>query len=462
MRESLALAEHIARTRYEDIPASAADVTKKSLLDGLGVTLAAGTLGEGCQSCVSLAMEGGGKEESTIIGFGVRVPAIMAAFANGSMAHALDFEDTHEGALVHPNAAVIPAAFAMAESIGNTSGEQLIAALALGSDIVSRLGLALLEDPIKYGWYTPPILGAFGATTAAAKLLKLGPEQILDAFSFTLCQATCSAELTHSPRSVVRAIRDAFSAKAGVISAQLAARGAAGFEQPLEGKAGLFPLYARDEYDLSRLTRGLGEIFEGANVSFKPWPSCRGTHAFIEATLNIVKSHHIKPADIEDIRLFISPGTLSRALCEPLETKRRPKTAIDAKFSVPFTVALAAAGREISLEHFTPQALADPEVVEVAGKVSYEQDSALKPGQGRVELRTKGGVVSAKTPAFTYGHPNNPISNEALIGKFIDCAGHSAQPIPKDNLNRFIEIILHLEDVKRVKKEVLVTLGRRA
>ena len=461
MRESLALAEYIARTRYEDIPSDAVDVTKKSLLDGLGVTLAAGTMGEGCQQCVSLAIEGGGKKESTIIGFGIKVPACMAAFANGSMAHALDFGDTHERAFVHPNAAVIPAAFAVAESVGNVSGKELITALALGSDIVSRLGLTLKEDPIKYGWYMPPILGAFGAATAACKLLNLGPEQILDAFSLTLCQATCSAELTQSPNSVVRAIRDAFSAKAGVISAQLAARGAAGFEQPLEGKAGLFRLYARDEYDLSMLTNGLGEIFEGANVSFKPWPSCRGTHSFIEATLDILNTHDIKPADIKDIKLFISPSPLNRALCEPLETKRRQKTAIDAKFSIPFTVALASVGKGVSLRHFTPQALTDPEVLEVAQKVSYESDSGLEPGEGLVEFRIKGELVRSKTPAFTYGHPNNPVSTEALVSKVLDCAGHSVEQIPEDNLNKLIELILHLEDIKRIEKEVLVTLGRR-
>jgi len=457
MKESLTLAEHIASTRYDDLPGTAVDMTKKSLLDGLGVILAAGAMGEGCQQFVSLAIAGGGKKESTIIGFDTKVPACMAAFANGSMSHALDFEDTHDEALVHPNAAAIPAALAVAESIGNVSGKQFITALALGSDIVSRLGLALNEDPIRYGWYMPPILGAFGATAAACKLLNLSPEQILDAFSLTLCQATCSAELTHSPYSVVRAIRDAFSAKTGVLSALLAERGVTGFEQPIEGKAGLFRLYAREDYDLTVLRDGLGEIFEGTNVSFKPWPSCRGTHSFIETTLQIVNTHGIKPADIEDIKLIISPSPLNRALCEPLETKRNPRTAIDAKFSIPFVVAVALVHRGVTLNHFTPQALRDPEVLEVAQKVTYELDSKLEAKEGLVELKTKHGVARLKTPEFAYGHPNNPISKESLVRKFIDCAGHSVKQIPRENLNKLIELISHLEDVKNIG-EILVYL----
>jgi len=463
MRESLALAEHIARTRYEDIPGSAVDVTKKSLLDGLGVTLAAGTMGEGCQQCVSLAIEGGGKKESTIIGFGIKVPACMAAFANGSMAHALDFEDTHDRARVHPNAAVIPAAFAVAESIGNVSGKEFITALALGSDIVCRLSLARSqeEDYLKSGWYMPPILGAFGATTAACKLLNLGPEQILDAFSLTLCQATCSAELINSPNSIIRAIRDAFSAKAGVLSALLAQEGITGFAQPFEGKAGLFTMYSRGNYDPHTLTNGLGKVFEGANISFKPWPSCRGTHPYIEAALQIVDKYDIKPGDIEEVKLALGRRSEDRMLSEPIERKRRPVTAIDAKFSIPFVVATALVHKRVTLNHFTPQGLKDPKVLEVARKVSYELDSGLEPGEGLVEFRTKSGLVRSKTPAFTYGHPNNPVSTEALVSKFIDCAGHSVEQIPEDNLNKLIELILHLEDIKSIEKEVLVTLGRR-
>ncbi len=320
MNESLILAENIANVCYEDITSHVIEITKRSVLDALGVILAASTLGEGCRAFVDLAIAEGGKKESTIIGFDAKTCAMMAAFANGAMAHALDFEDAHDGARVHPNAATIPAALAIAESIGNVSGKEFIAAIALGSDLVCRLGLALNEDLLQYGWYMPPIFGAFGATAAVCRLLHLSATRIVDAFSLTLCQATCSAELVHSKHSVVRSIRDAFSAKAGVVSALLAQQGVTGFEQPIEGKAGLYSSYARGNYDPLRLTSEVGKTLEGGNVSFKPYPSCRGTHPYIDGVLEILKTRRLRGSEIEAIHVVVSP--VNQMLCEPLEVKR--------------------------------------------------------------------------------------------------------------------------------------------
>jgi 2-methylcitrate dehydratase PrpD len=450
MNESLTLAKHIADTNFDDLPGNATDAAKKSFLDAVGVTLAAGTLGEGCKAFVDLAVAAGGKKESTVLGFGVKVPAFMAAFANGSMAHALDFEDAHDRAPVHPNAATIPAALAVAESIGNVSGREFATAIVLGCDLVCRLGLALNENPLEDGWYIPPILGAFGATAAACKLLDLTAEQIVDAFSLTLCQATCSAELTHSPHSVVRSIRDAFSAKAGVLSALLAKQGVAGFRQPIEGKAGLYSLYARGNYDPMMLTNELGRIFEGANVSFKPWPSCRGTHSYIDAVLQIKDAYNLKPGDVEAIKVVVSPVNIM--LCEPLEGKQNPVTAIDAKFSLPFVVATALLYGRVTLDHFTPQALAEQDVLEVARKVTYEVDTGLslkEAVRGFLQIDTRNETLSKRVD-FPYGHPRNPISQEALVSKFMDCAKHSARRISKRKLNEIVGLILNLEQVENV------------
>jgi 2-methylcitrate dehydratase PrpD len=450
MNESLTLAKHITDIEYDDLPGNAIDAAKKSFLDALGVTLAASTLGEGCKAFVDLAIAGGGEEESTILGFGAKAPAFMAAFANGSMAHALDFEDAHDRAPVHPNAATIPAALAMAESIGNVSGREFATAIVLGCDLVCRLGLALNENPLEDGWYIPPILGAFGATTAVCKLLNLTAEQIVDAFSLTLCQATCSAELTHNPRSAVRGIRDAFSAKAGLLSALLAEQGVAGFRQPIEGKAGLYSLYARGNYDPTILTNELGRTFEGANVSFKPWPSCRGTHSYIDAVLQIMEAHNPKPSDVEAIKVVVSP--VNEMLCEPLERKQNPVTAIDAKFSLPFVVATALLYGRVALDHFTPQALADQDILEVARKVTYEVDTGLtlkEAVRGFLQISTRNETLS-KRVNFPYGHPKNPISQEALVLKFMDCAKHSARSISTKKLNEIVELILNLEQVENI------------
>src|SRR5690606_13607125 len=200
----------------------------------------------------------------------------------------------------------------------------------------------------RYGWYPPPIIAAFGATAAVGKLLKLDPSQLVDAFSLTLCQATCSAELKTSPHSDVRAIRDAFPAQVAVSSALLARKGVRGFDRPFEGTAGFFELYARGAYSPQALTEALGERFEIDRISFKPWPSCRGTHAFIEAAQRLARTYRIDPRSIRAVELVGS--RLNRMLAEPLAQKQRPATAIDAKFSLPFTVAVALRRGTVTLD----------------------------------------------------------------------------------------------------------------
>jgi 2-methylcitrate dehydratase PrpD len=452
------LTQHIASAKFEDLSSGAIEATKKSLLDAIGVTLAASGLGEGCKAFADLAGQAGGTPESTVIGFGKKVPASMAALANGAMAHALDFEDAFDDAPIHPNAAVVAAALPVAQAVGSVSGRELIAALATGCDLVCRLGLSLTVNPDVYGWYPPPILGAFGATAAAAKLLKLNAAQIRDAFSLTLCQATCSSELKYSPDSMVRAVRDAFAAKAAVLSVQLARNGVKGFDRPFEGKAGFFQLYARGAYEPLTLLANLGKKYWGENVSYKPWPSCRGTHPFIEALLTLRQKHGFRAEDISEIRL--SGGPMQKMLVEPLSQKQSPATAIDAKFSLPFTAACALVHGGVRLDHFFLEELRNLDVGRLALRVSYE----VAPGKeqewknsvsGSAEVRTVRGDVYTARVDYALGNPKNPIGHEALCDKFLLCAKHSAKPTPRQKLESLIHTINVLESVEDAGRNLI-------
>jgi 2-methylcitrate dehydratase PrpD len=449
------LARYIADTNYNDLPAKVIDVTKKSLLDGLGTMIGASGLGEGSKQFANLVIAGGGKPESTIIGYNTKVPSYMAAYANGALSHALDYENT--GPAGHPNAAAISSALAVAESIGNVGGKDLITAITLGCDIVCRLALASSKgdnSPEALGWYPPPIFGTFGATTAACKLLKLNPEQILDAFSLAMCQSTCSAELIHSPNSFIRAIRDAFPAKAGILSALLAQNGIKGYDHPIEGKAGFYRMYYQGKYDTGILLKDLGKVFESANVSFKPWPSCAGTHPYVAASLQIINSYDIKPNDIEEIKFILY--TTNTMLCEPLLSKQKPSTAIDAKFSIPFVIATALVHKKVILSHFFPEALLDRNVLQVAQKITYEIRSATAQEQkyavpdALIQIRTKQGKIISKEEEYIYGFPQNPMSQEALLAKFMDCTSYSIKKISPENLKKAIKLILHLEEVNNI------------
>jgi 2-methylcitrate dehydratase PrpD len=458
---SARLAEFVAGTTFERLPAKTTHMAKRCLLDALGVTLAAGKVGEGCGAFIDLAREQGGVQESTIIGFEQKVPALMAALANGSMAHAIDFEDTHDAAVVHPNAAGMPAALAVAEALGKISGKTLITALTVGCDVVCRLGLSLGEPIVNFGWYSPPILGAFGATAAAAHLYGLDSNRMRDAFSLALCQAVCSAEIKYSPESVIRAIRDAFPAKTGVLSAQLAARGVAGFDLPFEGKAGFFTMFARGDYDPNALTADLGQRFEMDHVAFKPWPACRGTHLYIEAAMELVRQHGLETDNIREIET--SGNSMLRMLVEPEKQRKRPSTAIDAKFSIPFSVASAICHGSVGLESYTDEAIVDTRVLELAQKVRFVDSAGIEGSaddliQGSVTIITNDGQSQSMRLNQPLGHPDRPLDDAFLIKKFKECAAYSSIGSDGSRLDAIVDRVLSLEEISDVGTELMPLL----
>lgn len=423
-----AVARHVVALRFEDLPAEAVTAAKRSLLDAVAVSLAASGIGEGCGPFIELAREAGGRPEATVLGAGFRAPLAAAVLANGAMAHALDFEDALDGAPVHPNAASTPVALALAQTLPGVTGRDLIAALAVGCDLTCRLGLALQVNPDDFGFYPPPILSAFGAVATAGKLLKLDERALLDAFALVLNQAVASAEFKGEPASVVRAVRDAFPAQAALQSALLASKGVRGFDTALEGRAGLFALYARGAYDPEVITGQLGMQFHGTQLSLKPWPSCRGTHAFIEAALTLSARHGLKPTDIE--ALTATGGPVQVMLVEPAAQKQAPATAIDAKFSIPFTVAAALVRGEITLETF--ENLTDPAVLALARKVSFVQAPGADmrtAASGALEIRTTDGRSFTMAVPEPLGAPSNPMTERALVAKFVACAAYAAAPV---------------------------------
>jgi 2-methylcitrate dehydratase PrpD len=443
---SSALARFVVTTRYEDLPPATVAATKRCLLDALGVSLAATGCAEGVAAFADLAIEHGGTPSCTIFGRSARVPPVSASLANGALAHALDFEDAHDPSLTHPNAAAVPAALAIAEARGPVDGPRLLTALAIGCDVVCRLGLALRVALDDYGWYPPPILGAFGATAAAAHLLRLNERQVLDAFSLCLCQSVCSAEIKYNPGSLIRAVRDGFAAQAGTLSALLAARGVRGFDEPFEGKAGFFAMFARGHYVAADICRDLGTRFEIERISFKPWPTCRGTHVYIEAALALRQQ-----IAIDDIGQIHALGSrLNRMLAEPADTKRAPLTAIDAKFSIPFAVATALRFGAVELHHFTAQALRDPRTLALAQRVSYEVDPGDDGGRagmtrGTLTLYDNAGRHAVRRVEQPRGSPEAPLSDAELRKKFISCAGAANPPLDETAATLLAERVLTLE-----------------
>lgn len=447
---SAMLARHVCSA---GVPADTRAVTRRAVIDAIGVMTAASGLGEGCGAFVALAKESGESGPCSVLGFDFRTSPVMAAFANGAMAHALDFEDTHDATLVHPHAAVVPAALAIAEFAGGISGRAFIDAVAIGADLSCRLALGLTESVEKRGFYFIPMLSAYGAAAAAARLLKMSEAEIVQSLALASCQAVFSDAMVAYPPSHLRAVRDGFSARAGVTAAMLARRGLQAFDRPIEGPGGLYANFARGRFDAARMLDSLGDVFEGANVSFKPWPSCRGTHAFVEAALSLVKDNAVDPDRIARIDITVSP--FFAVLCEPPEQKRRPKTAIDAKFSIPFTVAVALAQGNVTLRDFSQERLTDPKLLALADKVRHTVEPAWTQDQstrGALKLTLADGSSTIREVIDPLGHPRNPMDENAMRRKFVECLAVARHPVDAAAVRQIAERLEEIESVADMRE----------
>lgn len=444
---SQAIAAHVAAVRFEDLTPAAVKAAKRSLLDAVGVMLAASGMSEDCAPFVDIAEPG----PCAILGHGRSASVLTAALANGALAHALDYEDALDGAPIHPNAAIVPAALAIAQHLGGVGGERLLTALAVGCDLTCRLGMALTTNPDDHGWYPPPILGAQGAVAAAAVLLGLDAQQTTQAFALALGPSAQTAEFKRTPDSTLRAVRDAFATHAGVLAALLAAKGVRAFDQPFEGQAGLFAQFSRSPFRSEVLLDGLGRRWWGEEVSYKPWPSCRGTHAAIEAALRLRAD--VELSQIKAIRL--TGGPVQRMLAEPRGQKQAPATVIDAKFSLPFTVGLALAHGEVTLDSF--DTLGDPAVLNVARQVSFRVGEGLTMADatGVVLEATVAGEVRTYDVPMPLGHPTRPLDDDAMLTKFNDCAGRARNPAR----GGLAEAILRLESLADLDRDFFPLLA---
>ena len=337
------LAHYVVNTAYEDLPREIVEMTKRCILDTLGVTIAASTLDPMAKEIVDLVKEGGGKEESTILSFGGKVPCWMAAFANGAMGHMVDYDDMNNMGKIHSGITTVLPGFAVAERVGKVAGKDFIAAVTLGNDIMVRLGRAITLSPqgrdewtMDKGWFSTQLFGFISGAVTVGKLLNLSETQMIDTIGIASAQLSGSRQMATGFAAETRAIQGAWTGKGSVLSALLAERGVTGARESLEGRYGIFKVYMQAEPDRDSLVGDLGRRFDAMGMQFKPWPACGGTHHAIYSVLELMREHELHPADVEQVRI-IGGTPHTQLLSEPIESKRRPKTAIDGKYSIPFT-----------------------------------------------------------------------------------------------------------------------------
>jgi 2-methylcitrate dehydratase PrpD len=442
---SQVFADHVANTRFDDLSEGAVEAAKKSILDIVGVTLAGSGMEPAVRGVADVVLDAGGRQEASLLGFGGKVPAQSAAFANGVMAHCLDFDDqTPWGA--HPDSSVVPAVLALAERKGKVSGRDLITSVALGQDLFVRLrcNVGWRQD-----WNLSSVVGAFSSAAAASFVQGLAPEQIAHALGIASMQSSGTMQVIFGIGSDLRGMYAGFTAQGAVMSVLLAQKGITGVAELFEGKAGIFNVYFGGKYEREKMLEGLGEEYLGASMLYKAWPAVGNVHTYIHATIELMKEHALKASDIEQVKVFV--GDFHQRMCYLLELRRAPATLVDAKFSLPFCVALAAVRGGIRIADFSASALNDPDVLAIAQKVLPVEDSSLdwkaKIPDGRMEITTRDGRRFERVGDKVPGSPEAPLSWDAIVAKFRDCASVAARPIAQEKIEQAQERARNLESL---------------
>jgi 2-methylcitrate dehydratase PrpD len=444
-------ARNFINTRYEDLPEGMVEATKKEILDLLGVAVG-GSSEPGVKELLEIVTDWGGKEESSIIGCTQKVPAPNAAQVNATMAHALDFDDVHEYAIMHPGIAVIPTCMAIAERKGNVSGKEFITSTALGVDTMCRLALATTPgtNPIKTGWHLTTVYGFLGAAGTAGRMLGLDEERMVNAVGIAYHQCSGNGQCVKDG-ALTKRLGPGFAVRGGITAALMAEKGVTGAKNCLEGEVGLYRLYMHGDYDAKALTADLGTSFEGINVAIKPYPCCRGIHPAIDAALALAHEQDITAKNIQEIKILVSEEHHT-LLCTPQGAKWKPRNPVDAQFSIPWGVATAIARRRVTLEDFTEAAIKNKDILELTNKMEVELDNTLvrldKVDPTRVKITTKQGEVYSKHVEDPLGSLQRPMSFDDCAKKFRDCA----KKLPDGKIDRLLELIGQLDQVTDIRE----------
>jgi len=443
------LTEHVVRTRFDHLPGHTVDGARRLLLDTLGVAIA-GSSATGVKEVVEQMVEWEGRPESTIICYGKRVPDVNAAFANSVMIHARDFDDTHDGAVVHANVTVLPTVMAISEKAGGITGREFLCALILGMDLNCRLGLAIGNAPEfsrrETRWIRSAICGIFGATAAACKILRMEEDQTINALGIALSQIGGTRQVV-TDSALTKRMQPAFMTRAAIISALLARRGITGCKEVFEGKYGYFNLYWGGNYARQELTEGLGERFEVDNISFKPYPCCRYTHGPIDAVLRCRKRNGISPDSVEHVTVHLVNHRFFDMVSRPFALRGNPS--VDAQFSIPYTVASGILDGHVFLDAFESEKVKERAKNPLVKNVTVLRDEAIRDPQSlgpvTVEIKTKSGKIFSETVEEFKGHPRNTMTEEECRDKFLRCSEYSSKPFSHEDLDKIVETALRME-----------------
>jgi len=416
---------------------------------------AAGSSAPAVAETRELAVEWGGAPQASILAFGDKVPAHHAAWVNGTMAHARDYDDTHDAAVLHAGVSVVPAALAAAELRGGASGADFIAGVAAGLETICRLGVATRIGIVESGFIYTPLFGYFAATVAAGRVLGLDTTQMVNAIGIAYSQVSGNHQVTVDG-ALTKRMQPGFAAKSALMSVQLAQRNIRGAQATFEGIDGFLRVYLRDRCDRDVLREGLGERYEFTQLSYKPYPCCRFNHTAIDAVLALRAAKGIAAHSVFRVRVGLTRQAYA-AVCMPVQVRKVPETIVHAQFSIPFNVAAALIDGTVGLGHFSESSIHRADILALAQQVEAfvdddierEWSRSISPAHVQIEMRD--GTTHTLRVDIPLGHPSRPMSTADFDAKAADCFRVAVRPLREDAPGRLRDLVNGLESLADVR-----------
>ena len=443
MSATARVAEFAVKTSLEDCPPEALARVRLAALDTLGVMLAGA--GEPAARAVrAVARAESGTPLATVIGTRLVTSPGWAALANGTAGHAHDFDDTNFALMGHPSVPLLAAALAAGEA-ETADGRAVALAYIVGFEVSATLGAALNPEHYTRGWHATSTLGTLGCAAAAARLLRLDVTQTRHAPAIA---ATHASGLKENFGSMTKPYHAGHAALSGIRSAQLAREGLTGSDTALEGKQGYVAAFG-GAGRLEQSLDGLGRVWQllTSGIAVKPYPSCALTHSAIDSLVELRAAHGLTPRDVTAVEVGVN-RVVPDVLAHP-----HPTTSLERKFSMQFCAAAALADGRVDLRSFEDGEVRNAALRALMERVTLVVDPSLPDGLeqhawSRVTLRLSDGRTLTVGPRGAHGHPDAPLTREALRAKFLACA---TLVLPIDEAEGVAEQLAHLEDVPDIR-----------
>jgi len=439
------LAKFMMELQFEQVPQEVIEKCKLHMIDIIGISLASSQFDFG-RAVFGAVKKLGRGANCTAMGFSEKLPTASAALLNGSLAHSLDYDDTHIAAIVHCGASVIPTALAVGEEV-KADGKTVLTAMVGGFEIVTRLGLAAQGKFHDRGFHPTSICGTISSSLIAGRLYGSSFEDLTSGVGIS---GTMASGLLEIEESWLKRLHPGWASHAGISAALLARNGFKGPKTILEGKSGLYAshLYG-DSFDLGALTKGLGKEWETLNIGFKPYPCCHLAHAFIDCAKILRERHNFDVEEIDKIHCLVSPRIIP-ILCEPRAMKYKPPSTYAAMFSGPFVVAAMLIHGQVDVDTFNENEIRNPKILALADKVFWKEDPESdypKHFPGYVKIILKDGRSFDWRERVNRGGPENPMSKNEIKEKFFT---NACKAIFKEEADQIIGAVEKFERLPRI------------